>query len=177
MQEWHVLYTKPHSEFRVQAALRIRGIESYLPALPVAHPRAGRASLAAFFPCYLFAHFDLASIGESNIIYLPGLRNLVMVGGKPATVPSEMVAHMVRRLEASTALIAGGQVLTRGDRVRVLTPGLEAFDAVFEARLSQQGRVRILVSYLERRYPPYRSIEHFKPVEIGIEQIQKIPHA
>src|SRR5690349_15502025 len=103
MQHWHVLYTKPHSEFRVQDALKIRGIESYLPTLPVAHPRAGRARVAAFFPCYLFAHFDMEAVGESNIVYLPGLRKLVMVGGKPATVPSEMVAHLKRRLEESTA--------------------------------------------------------------------------
>lgn len=177
MEQWHVLYTKPHSEFRVRDALKIRGIESYLPALPVAHPRAGRAPLAAFFPCYLFAHFDLSSVGESNIVYLPGLRNLVMVGGKPATIPSEVVAHMARRLRESTAFVAGGQVLARGDRVQILAPGLEAFDAVFDARLSQQGRVRILVSYLERRYPSHHSIEHFKPVEIGIEQIQKITRA
>src|SRR5438128_2344106 len=142
MQQWHVLYTKPHSEFRVQAALRIRGIESYLPALPVAHPRAGRAPLAAFFPCYLFAHFDLAFVGESNVAYLPGLRNLITVGGKPATVSAEIVAHMARRLEASTALMAGGQVLMPGDKVQVLMPGFAEFDAVFDARLSQQGRVR-----------------------------------
>lgn len=175
MEFWHVLYTKPHNEFRVQAALEKKDIPTFLPALPVAKARAGRKPLQAFFPCYLFAQFDLELVGESQIVFLPGLRYLVKTAGVPTTVSPALIHHISKRLAESKMLAAGSQILTPGDPVEVLVPGFEEFDVVFDARLSAEGRVRLLVNYMNKQYPAYKSITLSKAIEIDIENIRKKP--
>ncbi len=56
---WHVLYTKPHCEAQVQMELTAEGMQVFLPVLPAVALRRGRPAFRSFFPCYLFARFDL----------------------------------------------------------------------------------------------------------------------
>lgn len=177
MQHWHVLYTKPNSEFKVLSELEARGIEGYLPALPCARRRAGRAPLRPYFPCYLFAQLDFKELGESRILYLPGLRNVVRIAGQPAVVSPEILGYVAKRVAEARRLDAGGQVLSAGDSVRILDPTFKDIDAVFDAHLTAEGRVRVFLRCLERSQSAYRALERRLPLELDMAQVQKITSA
>lgn len=173
MELWHVLYTKPHSEFQVRSGLVSRGIECYLPTSRVPKPRAGRPVLRAFFPCYLFARFDSEEVGRSSIAYLPGLRRVVEFAGEPAVVDAALVEHVMERLATPLPRDESGRTLGRGDAVEILAPGFEEIDAVFDARLSPEGRVRVFLRHVEQHHLAYRTLERRVPMELDVEQVRK----
>lgn len=168
MVEWYVLYTKPHAERQVTHVLKARGIETYLPALPVARPRNGRSNFRAFFPCYVFAHCDLQVIGVSQIIYTPGLRRLVELCGHPATLTDAEIEHMRRRLTELLTWDANGRPLRPGDPVEILDEDFSGFDAIFDRHLTPEGRVRILLRILEER-----NVERCVPIELNLASVRR----
>jgi transcriptional antiterminator RfaH len=169
MFAWHVLYSKPHAEFQVLAALEQRGIQAYLPALPLVRPRPGRPHHRAFFPNYLFAYLDLDAIGVNGVAYLRGLRSLVFVGDQPATVPPHVIEYLRARLAQELAMDQRGELLRRGDAVEILDDAFRDLDAVFDQQLSAEGRVRVFLRYLARR----REI----PLDLDVELVRKKPQA
>lgn len=173
MEFWHVLYTKPHAEFQVRSGLTSRGIECYLPTYAVPKPRAGRRVVRAFFPCYLFARFDMKKVGESNISYLPGLRYVVRFAEKPAVVDAAVVRYISEQLAKPMPLDESGRWLVHGDPVDILEPGFEQFDAVFDARLSAEGRVRVFLRCLQEHQRAYQRTERLIPLELELEKVRK----
>jgi transcriptional antiterminator RfaH len=149
MQSWYALYTKPKSERKVQASLDADGIETYFPVLPVPH-RAGRPDERAFFPCYLFAHLDLAFVGISRLNWRPGMRSIVTFDAEPARVDERIVFGIRSRLSENRVLDAAGHTLLTGDRVVITDGPLANLDAVFDKRLSPAGRVRVLIQLMQR---------------------------
>ena len=150
MPAWYVLYTKPRCEAQVEAHLGADGIEAYFPVMPVLSPRRGRSTVRPFFPCYLFAHFDLGTIGVSHINWMVGMRHLVAFGGLPATVDDTVIARIRQHLNQALVMDKQGEILKRGDKVLITSGPLQDIEAVFDRRLSATGRVRVLVQYLQR---------------------------
>lgn len=151
MMHWLALYTKPHQERIVQAKLVERGIPVYFPTVRSIY----RQSLIErpFFPRYLFAQCDLDHLGESTLKYVPGLKELVMVGGVPARVDDRVIARLRERLTGMPALSVYGEVIRPGDRVRIGSGSFADVDALFDTRLSGSGRIRVLVYWLSRWTP------------------------
>ena len=161
---WYVLYTKPHSEQQVEAGLAAEGIQSYFPAIPVATPRRGRPAVRPFFPCYLFVNVDLESVGVSRLNWTPGVRRLVMFGGIPSQVDEGVIARLQAHLAQPHVTDHAGEMLERGDKVRITSGPLKDIEAVFDKRLSANGRVRVLVELLQR----------WTPVEIEADALHRI---
>ncbi len=150
MQQWYALYTKPHCERQVEGALSAKGIETFFPSMPVLTPRRGRSPIRPFFPCYLFARFDLQAVGVSRVNWTPGMRHLVMFGGLPACVQESVIERIRAHLEQPHAMDEQGEFLQPGDHVIITSGPLRDIEAVFDKRLSAAGRVRVLVQLLER---------------------------
>ncbi len=146
---WFALYTKPYKEYLVRDILRRRGLETYLPEVRVAKPRRGRRSRRPFFPCYLFARFDPLSSEAAHVQWTPGLRRIVSAGGQPVPVPEGVVNHIRRRLERMVVVQEEGP-FKRGDRVRILRGPFEGLDAIFDRRLTPEGRVRVFLEWMSR---------------------------
>jgi transcriptional antiterminator RfaH len=162
LEHWHALHTKPHKERQVEAFLKGRGIEVYFPTIPA--PRGSRGNAErAFFPSYLFAHVDLTAVGLWTLHYAPGMRGVVMFGGVPARVDDCVIARLKERLARLDVVDALGEALTPGDRVIITTGPLADFEAVFDKRLSPDGRVRVLIQFLQR----------WTPVEIEASALRK----
>lgn len=161
---WYVLYTKPHSEQQVEAGLAAEGIQSYFPAIPVATPRRGRPAVRPFFPCYLFVHVDLQAVGISRLNWTPGVRHLVMFGGIPSQVDEGVIARLREYLVQPHVMDHQGEMLERGDRVVITSGPLQDIEAVFDKRLSANGRVRILIQLLQR----------WTPVEIEADALHRV---
>lgn len=162
-EHWHTLHTKPHKERQVEAFLRGRGIEVYFPTIPA--PKHSRASgERAFFPSYLFAHVDLEAVGLWTLHYAPGVRGVVMFGGVPARVDDAIIARLKERLACVDVVDTLGEALAPGDRVVIATGPLADFEAVFDQRLTPDGRVRVLIQFLQR----------WTPVEIEASALRKV---
>jgi transcriptional antiterminator RfaH len=147
--DWYALHTKPHKERQVVGALQDRQLEMFFPTTRVPH-RRGRSDERAFFPGYVFVRADLAQIGLWGLTYLPGVHRLVAFGNQPATIDPRVIATIRERLGRANVVDQRGEILEPGDRVRVLTGPFADLEAVFDARLSAQGRVRILIHMMER---------------------------
>jgi transcription antitermination factor NusG len=172
MFHWHVLYSKPHAEFQVLRALEERGIEAYLPSVPLVRPRPGRPRHRAFFPNYLFAHLDLDAIGVNGVAYTRGLQSLVFCGDQPATVAPGVIAYLRTRLAKELATDERGEILRRGDVVEILDDSFRDMEAVFDERLSAEGRVRVLLQQLEtHRYT--RGAKREIPLDVDIGLVRK----
>ncbi len=154
MKSWYALQSKPHKEFQVRASLETRGLQVYLPALlrALAHSRA-RAE-KPFFPSYLFVRADLDEVGVSTVQYTPGLRRIVSFGeDKPTPVPDQVIEHLQQRLQAMKTFDRKGEVISPGDRVIITSGVLKDYEALFDRRLTPEGRVRLLIHLLSRPVP------------------------
>lgn len=162
-ERWHAVHTKPHRERQVAAFLQGRGIEVYFPTIPA--PKYSRGhNERAFFPSYLFARVDLAAVGLWTLHYAPGVRGVVMFGGVPARVDDAIIARLKERLARVDIVDTLGEALAPGDRVVITTGPLADFEAVFDQRLTSDGRVRVLIQFLQR----------WTPVEIQASALRKI---
>jgi transcriptional antiterminator RfaH len=162
MEHWYALYTKPKKELQVNALLKGRGIETYLPTVRRKVRRRDRPARKVYFPCYLFACIDFTVVPRSSIAWMPGIRRIVSTGGQPAVVSAEIVDLIRRRLNDVEEVGYGN--LKRGDRVRITSGPLRDLDAVFDQPLSAADRVRVLLDVMGR----------MTPVDIDPADIQRI---
>jgi transcriptional antiterminator RfaH len=172
MKQWYALHTKPNSERQVAQALADRGLEPYLPI--VRRQWRGGWREMPFFPCYMFAHFDIDEVGISAVSYTPGLRRLVSFGPKPATVP-EVAVEIIRQKLDQIADQGGLPALDLlpGDRVRIVEGPLEGLHAVFEGPMGPAERVRILIQFLgqvNRAEVPAASLERVRENKVAKRQ-------
>jgi transcriptional antiterminator RfaH len=165
MKHWYALYTKPQMEQRVSAVLQAKGMETYLPTIPVYKGRRQTRKSRAFFSCYLFARMDLGAVGYSSVAWTPGLRRIVSFGGQPAAVRDEVIETLRRRLErVKVSGYSVGQAFKSGDRVLIKSGPLRDLEAVFDKSLSSSDRAKILVDMLGR----------LTACEIELDRLEKV---
>jgi transcription antitermination factor NusG len=164
---WYVLRSKPRKEDVVWQQLQTRGIENYYPRIRV-HPVNPRArKIKPYFPGYLFINVDLDDLGISVFKWMPHTLGFVSFDGEPATVPEFVVKDLKKRIQEIND--AGGEIydgLERGDKVRIHDGPFSGYEAVFDARLPGQERVRVLLQLIS----DLRQI----PVELKTSQIRKV---
>ena len=146
---WCALYTKPHKEYVVRGRLTTQGVEVYLPEVRVVTKRRGRRDHKPFFPHYLFARFDPDGELLAKLRWTPGLRRIVSAGGRPVSVPDEVVTALRRRLE-DMGEMSETEPFRKGEVVRIIEGPFEGLEAVFDRRLSPQGRVRVFLELMSR---------------------------
>lgn len=163
MEQWYVLHTKPHKERQVEGYFFERGFEVFYPTTP-APRRRGRADTRAFFPCYLFVKTDIAQVGLWKLQYAPGVHRVVTIDDEPVPVNDDVIQAIRTRLAHSTIVDARGEILKPGDNVVITSGPLADLEAVFDQQLSPQGRVRVLVTLLQR----------WAPVEMDSDALRKL---
>jgi transcriptional antiterminator RfaH len=161
-EHWFALYTKPHKECLVKEFLSAQQIEVYLPEIAVKSRRRDRRDKRPFFPHYMFARLDLQDGSISKLRWTPGLRCIVSIGGQPVSVPDEVVQEVRRRL-AIMAQIEPEELFREGDVVHVMRGPFEGLDAVFDRRLSAQGRVRVFLQWMSRQVTAELDVEDLLP--------------
>jgi transcriptional antiterminator RfaH len=152
---WYVLHSKPNNEDLLSEQLTLRGVEAFLPRIPVqtVNPRARKTR--PYFPGYVFVHTDLAQVGASVLQWVPGASGLVVFGNEPGYVPDNLI-HVLRcRVEKIHP--AGGELLRSvrvGDTVVIQDGPFKGYEAIFDARLSGSERVRVLLKLFQREAVP-----------------------
>src|SRR5712692_5192174 len=143
-QHWYAVKAKPRREQQATSVLAERGIEVYLPQLPV-QKRSGQvsAALQPLFPGYLFARVAMASPEWLASRSAPGVAYFVGSAGVPSPLPDGLVEAI--RTRAEGLRLAGWRPpFEHGDRVMIGSGPLSGIDAIFDRTLSSSGRVRVL---------------------------------
>lgn len=143
---WYALYTKPHCEATVFEALQVRGIEAYLPTIPVWRARRRQVEVESLFACYGFVHVDLKATGISLLRWVPGLRYIVTSDGAPTRISDRVVTYIQKRVATFTH--EPRLPFAAGERVRITHGPLKDMEAVFTGRLSGPERAQVLVNLL-----------------------------
>jgi transcription antitermination factor NusG len=149
MCKWYALYTKPHAEMGVTAALAARGIATYLPTVPVWRARRRRLEAEPLFACYSFAQVDLAVVGLSAITWIPGLRAVVCSQDAPVELSEAVISHIRQRVAEMSTRVQRSRFEV-GSRVRIVEGPMKDLEAVFDGTLSGEGRAQILLQVLGR---------------------------
>lgn len=147
---WYALRSKPNKEEPLWREASARGHETFYPRVrvPIINPRA--RTLRPHFPGYLFVRADLPRVGQSAFSWLPYSLGLVCFGGEPAEVPERLIEAIRRRVGEIN--VAGGEHLVgleQGDAVVVNGGPFAGYKAIFDARLSGDDRVRVLLQLLQ----------------------------
>jgi transcription antitermination factor NusG len=142
---WYACYTRGRHEKTVDAALRQRGIESFLPLVPRLSQWKDRRKtvLWPLFSGYVFGRFALDEL--SRVLSLPGVAAVVGVKGVPMPIPDQEIESVRRVADALAAGRADGEVVPMpavGDRVRVEEGSLRGVEGVV---VRTGGRARLLV--------------------------------
>jgi transcription antitermination factor NusG len=163
---WYALQTRALKEGFVAQQLEARAFPVFYPRLTVkpVNPRA--RTVRPFFPCYLFVRADLAEVGMAAFQYLPHTVGLVCFGDTPAVVEPELLEGIAGQLDQINS--AGGELflrLQRGDRVQITHGVFAGYEAIFDGRLRDTDRVRLLLELIGCRQAV---------VELQVNQIQRL---
>ena len=148
-EAWYVLHSKPRKEHFLAEQLRLREIDLFYPQHPVktVNPRARK--VRPYFPGYVFVRIDLDRQGTSLLDWMPGATGLVAFDGQPASVPETLIHAIRHRVEEIN--VSGGEQLAglkRGDPVVIRGGAFDGYQAIFDAKLSGNERVRVLLTLL-----------------------------
>jgi transcription antitermination factor NusG len=149
--QWYALHCKPMKEALLWEQLSLHEIEGYYPRIRVqpANPRARK--IKPYFPGYVFGRVDLEQTNMTTLWWMPGSAGIVSFDGMPSHVPEVMIAAIRRRVDEINA--AGGELfdgLKTGDVLTVQEGPFKGYEAIFDARLSGDDRVRVLLKLLTR---------------------------
>jgi transcription antitermination factor NusG len=163
VEQWYVLYSKPHKEFRLRDALTQKGVQAYVPTCP---PKGRQKSPQPLFFRYLFARLDLEQATPQIVRWLPGLTCFVQFGDTYAVVPDQVITYIQQRAAAMGQREAAP--FRPGQRVRIVgNHPLAQLDAVFERDLSSSARAHILVETLGRLVRCEVELEALEAIEEG----------
>jgi len=136
--DWWVCQTEANFERVARLLLMRLGFETYAPRIKV------RGRIAYLFPAYLFV-----AAGERfyPVLWTPHVVRLLMAGDRPATVRSEIVAHIRKREVAGFVKLPLPNRLKPGQKVKVTNGAFEGQIGLYEG-MSGKDRERVLLELL-----------------------------
>jgi transcription elongation factor/antiterminator RfaH len=147
---WYVLHSKPNKEELLHEQLTLRKVEAFYPRIRV-HPVNPRSrQVRAYFPGYVFVHVDLEQISPATLQWMPGATGFVSFDHEPSIVPDSLIPLLKKRVKEIN--LSGGEIsdgLQPGDLVQIRSGPFAGYEAIFDARLPGDERVRILLKMLE----------------------------
>ena len=160
---WYVVHTKPFKESYAASALREQlGVEVYLAEV---HRRLrGELKETPFFPSYIFVRADLEEVGISSINAMPGVVRLLQFGGRPQTIPDEVIQTIQEHINDLNA--SGGLPRHRfreGDKVVFRSGRFRDLEAVFMGSMAASARVTVLLYFLGRLNEVKVDVEELDP--------------
>jgi len=160
---WFVVQTKPGNEHRVETYLSNQKIETFLPLIEAHQYRNGKMVqiIKPFFSSYLFARLDL-KLHYYKVKWTRGVSKLLGSGDGPVPI-SEKVIKSIKERVGKDNLVKLEEELTEGDVVQITSGPFKELSGIFQKKISDNGRVRILLNLI--------GVE--VPVQIGRWQIKK----
>jgi transcription antitermination factor NusG len=143
--QWFACYTRARHEKRVEALLRERGFDSYLPTFPRVRQWKDRKKLIDWplFPGYVFGQFPVGEL--YRVVSIPGVATIVRTNGRPVPVRFEDLENVRRFAQALADVDVAPELVPFvgvGQWVRVREG---PFEGVCGVVLEQRNRRRVRV--------------------------------
>ena len=152
---WYAMRSKPNKEEFLARQLQAHGVDVFFPVLRVKPVNPRSRKNRPYFPNYLFVHVDLDMINVSELQWMPGASNLVSFDGEPASVPDLLIDAIKRQVNQHNEVLQGQtKNFQTGDIVVIQDGPFAGYDAVFDANISGEDRVRVLLNLLQGRKMP-----------------------
>ena len=151
--KWYVIQTKPGDEHRVEIHLINQEIETFLPLLETHQYYNGKMiqRIKALFPNYLFVRLDL-KLHYYKVKWTRGVNKILGTGDGPVSI-SEKVIETIKERAGSDNLVKLVEEWKEGDIVQVTSGPLKELMGIFQKKVSDNGRVRILLSLIGADIP------------------------
>ncbi len=148
MMHWYVIQTKPGDEHRVETHLLNQEMETFLPLLEAHQFSNGKMiqRIKPLFPNYLFARLDL-KLHYYKVKWTRGVSKILGTGDGPIPI-SEKVVQAIREKVGKDNLIKLEEELKEGDIVQITSGPFKELMGVFQKKMSDKGRVRVLLSLI-----------------------------
>ena len=161
---WYVIQTKPGDERRVEIHLLNQEIDPFLPFLEAHQYQGGKIikRVKPLFPNYLFARLDLG-LHYYKVKWTRGVSKILGNGDGPIPV-SEKVVQEIRKRAGEDNLVRLEEELREGDPVRITSGPFKDLRGIFHRRMSDNGRVKILLSLIGVDIPVQLSQYQIKKV-------------
>jgi transcriptional antiterminator RfaH len=145
--KWYVVQSKPREEERALHFLKEKGFDTYLPRMEVVRVRKFEnvKMKKALFPGYLFCRFDKDE-NLGHVRWTQGVKKLLPESVSPMFVDDEIV-QAIHSLEQEDGVIRK-QPLQKNDQVRIARGPMKDVLGVFDYWSSDQGRVRVLLNFI-----------------------------
>jgi transcriptional antiterminator RfaH len=153
--QWYALRSKPRKELTLWRQLESRHVENFFPAIRVNPVNPRSSHVRPYFPGYMFVQADLEREGQSKFNFMPYAIGLVSFGGEPAKVPADFILALRKRIAEIAE--AGGELfydMNKGDPVWITGGPFDGYRAIFDARISGEDRVRVLLEMLSDQLVP-----------------------
>lgn len=152
---WYALRSKPNKEDFLVRQCKAQDLNAYCPSIRVrvANPRARK--VRPYFPGYIFVQVNLEQIGRSFLQWLPGAAGLVSFGGEPASIVAGVINAIRKYVDEVNA--SEGEALKemgRGEAVLIQAGPFAGHEAIFDACLSGEARVRVLLNLINKQQIP-----------------------
>ncbi len=148
LYRWFVIQTKPAGEIRVEKNLSNQGIETFLPRYETFWSCRGRMvqSIRPLFPNYLFARLDL-DLHYYKVKWTRGVHKILGSGMEPLPV-SDQVIEAIKSRTGAGHLVELEEEWKEGDPVQIASGPFKDLTGIFQRKMSEKGRVRILLNLI-----------------------------
>lgn len=145
---WFVVQTKPGAEHRVETHLSNQKIEIFLPLTEAHQYRSGKIGriIKPLFPNYLFARLDL-NLHYYKVKWTRGVSKLLGFGDGPIPISDKVILAIKERMGKDNLVKLEGE-LKEGDVVQITSGPFKEFNGIFQKKISDNGRVRILLNLI-----------------------------
>lgn len=161
---WVVLRTRPRSELFAAQAVAAKGVESFVPMLP-GSGGTGRSGSKPLFPGYLFARVQSPAEELPRVRCAPGVAYVLPRNAPPAFLADGLV-EAVRSRATAMAQHRAELNLQRGDPVTIVSGPFRWIEALFDRRLNDRGRVRILLNLVHGSATVDVSADSVRPLRL-----------
>jgi len=146
--QWYVILTKPGNERRVETHLVNQEIEVFLPLFETFGCAYGKMvqKIKPLFPNYLFAKLEI-NVHYYKVKWTRGVSKVLGFGNGPIPI-SEKVVKTIKDRIGKDNLVKLEEEWKEGDIVQIASGHFKGLMGVFQERISDKGRVRILLSML-----------------------------
>ncbi len=145
---WYVVQTKPCDEHRVETHLLNQEIETFLPLLETHQYHSGKLvqRIKPLFPNYLFARLDL-KVHYYKVKWTRGVSKILGTGDGPIPI-SEKVVQTIKDKMGEDNVVKLEDELKEGDAVRVTSGPFKELMGIFQKKMSDKGRVKVLLGLI-----------------------------
>lgn len=163
-RRWYVARTEPRAEYLAADALTKDSFDIFFPRVKTPHPRFSHDD-SPLFPGYIFIRLDPEAQGWPTFRLIHRILGWVGFDGRVPSVPNEVVAELADRVEELNDSHGIWRNFQSGQKVRVVSGGIEEIGEIVREAKSPQSRATVLLQFLGRLVPAEVPWENLWPLE------------